>query len=59
MIVGQQLMNERGTHFLSVTGRLKQGATIDTARREMDLIAKRLEQQYPQRQGPRGKASRR
>ncbi len=49
--VGQQLTNERGTHFLFVTGRLKQGATIDTASREMDLIAKRLEQQYSSNKG--------
>ena len=49
--VGPQLTNDRGTHFLFVTGRLKQGATIDTASREMDLIAKRLEQQYPQNKG--------
>jgi putative ABC transport system permease protein len=49
--VGQHLTSDRGTHFLFVTGRLKQGTTIETARREMDVIATRLGQQYPQNQG--------
>jgi putative ABC transport system permease protein len=49
--VGPQLTNERGTHFLFVTGRLRQGVTLESARREMDLIAKRLEQAYPQNKG--------
>src|SRR5580693_7653880 len=40
------LTGERGTHFLFVTARLKRGVTIEAARGEMDLIAKRLEQQY-------------
>jgi putative ABC transport system permease protein len=48
---GPQLMGDRGTHYLFVTGRLKQGVTIEAARREMDVIANRLEQQYPQNKG--------
>ena len=37
----------RGTHWASVVGRLKPGVTIDQAQAEMTLIAKRLEEQYP------------
>ena len=39
----------RGSHFLTVVARLKPDATLDRARQEMAAIAKRLEQQYPQR----------
>jgi hypothetical protein len=38
---------ERNNHFLFVTGRLKPGATIESARLDLGVIAKRLEQQYP------------
>jgi putative ABC transport system permease protein len=41
------LVSARGTHFLFVGARLKQGATLAGAAREMEVIAKRLEQQYP------------
>src|ERR1700722_3319986 len=37
----------RGSHYLSVVARLKPDATLDRARQEMNAIAKRLEQQYP------------
>ncbi len=37
----------RGSHYLSVVGRLKSDATLARAREEMTAIAKRLEQQYP------------
>lgn len=37
----------RGRHFLNVYGRLKAGVSIEQARVEMDLLASRLEQQYP------------
>jgi putative ABC transport system permease protein len=37
----------RGTHWASVIGRLKPGVTIEQAQAEMTLIAKRLEEQYP------------
>jgi putative ABC transport system permease protein len=52
--VGPPLTGERGNHFLFVTARLKPGVTIDAARREMDVIAKRLEQQYPGNNAGRG-----
>ncbi len=37
----------RGPHFLRVLGRLKTGATVEQARTELDTIAQRLEQSYP------------
>src|SRR2546421_5729093 len=38
----------RGNHFLEVIARLKPGATLQQARAEMETIAARLEQQYPE-----------
>ncbi|HET9743972.1 MAG TPA: ABC transporter permease [Terriglobales bacterium] len=38
----------RGTHWATVVGRLKPGVTVQQAQAEMTIIAKRLEQQYPQ-----------
>ncbi len=38
---------ERGAHFLSVIGRLKPGGTLAAAQAQMDTIASRLQQQYP------------
>jgi putative ABC transport system permease protein len=37
----------RGGHFIRAVGRLKDGATVDQARAELETIASRLEQQYP------------
>jgi putative ABC transport system permease protein len=37
----------RGSHFLRVLGRLKPGATLEQARSELETIAVRLEQAYP------------
>lgn len=38
----------RGALWLSVMGRLRHDVTIEQAQAEMDMIARRLEQQYPQ-----------
>jgi len=38
----------RQDHWLMPVGRLKEGVTVEQARVEMDLIAKRMEQQYPE-----------
>jgi putative ABC transport system permease protein len=37
----------RRAHFLRPIGRLEDGVTLDQAQAEMDVIARRLEQQYP------------
>jgi putative ABC transport system permease protein len=39
--------NNRGSHFLSVVGRLKPGVTVHQAQAEMETIYNRLRQQYP------------
>ena len=43
-------MPSRGSHFLSVFGRLKEGVSLQQAKAEMSTIAGRLEQQYPDAQ---------
>jgi putative ABC transport system permease protein len=39
--------NNRGSHFLSVVGRLKSGVTVGQAQADMETIYNRLRQQYP------------
>src|SRR5690242_8867244 len=39
---------QRGNHFLNVVGRMKPGVTVRQAQTEMDTIAARLQQQYPE-----------
>jgi putative ABC transport system permease protein len=46
LVIPPDQADQRGNHFLFVTGRLKPAVTIATASREMEVIAKRLEQQY-------------
>jgi predicted permease len=38
----------RQSHFLNVVARLKAGVTLERARRDMEAVAKRLQQQYPE-----------
>ena len=40
-------LSSRGGHFLTVVGRLRPGATVESARAEMETIAARLAAQYP------------
>jgi len=42
-----QLLTKRSSSWLSVTGRLKPGVSVHTATAEMQMIARRLEQSYP------------
>ncbi len=44
----QQLKAARGSFWLPVVGRLKPGVTPQQAQADMNVIAQRLEQQYPQ-----------
>lgn len=41
------LINERGSHWMNVIGRLKPGVSVDQATAEMTTIARRLNQNYP------------
>jgi len=43
----QQLANH-GSHFLRVLGRLKPGVTLAQARADLDAVARRLTQEFPQ-----------
>ena len=49
---GPQL--NRGYHAINMVGRLKPGATISGAQADLQLIMKRLEQQYPDQNRNRG-----
>jgi putative ABC transport system permease protein len=44
---GQQVLGNRGSHFLTVVGRLKPGLGSKTAESELTAIAGRLSKQYP------------
>jgi putative ABC transport system permease protein len=46
--------SQRAVHGLLVLGRLKSGTPVAQARAEMETIARRLEQQYPQTNEARG-----
>lgn len=39
--------NDRGSHFMRVLGRLKDGATPEQSRAELSGLARQIEQQYP------------
>ncbi len=45
--LSENFLKERGAHFLTVTGRLKKGVSLEQAQMEMDAIAGRLAEQYP------------
>jgi putative ABC transport system permease protein len=40
-------IGERGDHFLNVIGRLNPGVSTQTAQAEMNAVARRMEEQYP------------
>ncbi|MGI9105206.1 MAG: ABC transporter permease [Pyrinomonadaceae bacterium] len=41
-------LNNRGSHFLRIVGRLRPGVTLEGAQAELTTVASRLEQQYPE-----------
>jgi len=43
----KQIMESRSSYWLNVIGRLRAGTTTAAAQADMDTIARRLEQQYP------------
>ena len=42
-----KLLSERGSHWMTIIGRLKPGVSLDQASAEMSAIAQRLNQAYP------------
>jgi len=50
----QTLAADRGMHWLVAVGRLKPGVTLSAAQEEMDVVARGLEQEYPEFQDQRG-----
>jgi putative ABC transport system permease protein len=50
----KEFMESRGSYWLNVIGRLRADSTQAAAQAEMDIIARRLEQQYPNTSGGQG-----
>ncbi|HTM24588.1 MAG TPA: ABC transporter permease [Vicinamibacterales bacterium] len=50
----KELMESRGSYWLNVIGRLRPDSTEAAAQTEMNTIARRLEQQYPDTSGGQG-----
>lgn len=56
LALSREEKDQRAAHSLAVLGRLKPQVPLAQARAEMDTIARRLEQQYPQTNESRGAA---
>src|SRR5215475_5262318 len=54
MAMRPETMRNRNYHDSQVVGRLKAGVTIEQARSDLDAVARRLEQQYPNTNTGRG-----
>ncbi len=46
--LNEPLLEKRDTHWMIAIGRLRDGVSLDEAQEEMNVIAKRLETQYPE-----------
>lgn len=53
LVFSEEQKQNRGSHWMFTIARLKQGVTAEQAQEQMKLIAKRLEQQYPDQQAQR------
>jgi predicted permease len=51
---GPRIWTDRGSRWLLAIGRLKDGVSLETARRDLDRVAAALEQQYPASNRQRG-----
>jgi predicted permease len=51
---GNPTLQDRGSHWLSVIGRLKPDASLASASSDLDVIAARLRKQYPDTNSTRG-----
>ncbi|MGH9938456.1 MAG: ABC transporter permease, partial [Blastocatellia bacterium] len=54
LVIPDSQINNRGNHYLLSIGRLKPGVSLQQAQERMSVIARRLEQDYPQNQAGRG-----
>ncbi|HYO99377.1 MAG TPA: ABC transporter permease [Pyrinomonadaceae bacterium] len=54
LVFSDQHATSRGTHAFSSVARMKPGVTLEQAQEQMNVIARRLEQQYPDQQTKRG-----
>ncbi|HEX8456335.1 MAG TPA: ABC transporter permease [Pyrinomonadaceae bacterium] len=54
LVFSDSQATSRGNHAFSAVGRMKEGVTLEQAQEQMNLIARRLEQQYPDQQINRG-----
>ena len=45
--VPRPMTENRGAHFLSAIGRMKNGVTVDQSRQDLETIAEKLAKQYP------------
>ena len=56
LVISQEQEHSRGNHWMRVVGRLRPGVPISAAQAELDAIAARLRQQYPDFNEGRGVA---
>ena len=50
LVISEQLAESRGAHWMATVARLGPGVEIESARADLETVARRLEQQYPDQQ---------